>query len=112
MTPRHNVGGLDRWIRLMLGVPLIAAGLFPLGGAHGNVLGLLVALVGLASLVSGITGYCPLYVPLGISTKRPSTDGTTLRGGCRTVATWVGRSCCPAEGADPCQQGTRRRHMP
>lgn len=65
---RRNVGGLDRGIRLALGVPLVAAGLFLAGGIRGEPLGILVSLVGFVGLFTGITGRCPLYVPFGIST--------------------------------------------
>lgn len=67
---RRNVGGLDRGIRLALGVPLIAAGLL-VGATWGKPLGILVMLVGLVSLLTGITGRCPLYIPFGISTAPP-----------------------------------------
>ncbi len=68
---RRNVGGLDRGIRLVVGAPLVAAGLFLAGGMWGEPFGILVALVGLVSLLTGITGRCPLYIPFGISTARP-----------------------------------------
>ena len=67
---RRNVGGLDRGIRLLASVPLVAAGLFVAGGMRGEPIGILVTLAGLVSLVTGITGRCPLYVPFGISTAR------------------------------------------
>ncbi len=67
---QRNVGGLDRAIRLALSAPLVAAGLFLAGGIRGELLGVLVALVGLVALVTGTTGRCPLYVPFGISTAR------------------------------------------
>ena len=67
---QRNVGGLDRAIRLSLGVPLVVAGLFLASGIRGEPLGILVTLAGLVSLVTGITGRCPLYVPFGISTAR------------------------------------------
>jgi hypothetical protein len=72
---QRNVGGLDRGIRLVLGAPLIAAGLLA-GGRWGEPFGILVALVGLVSLLTGITGRCPLYIPFEISTVRL---GTTSR---------------------------------
>jgi hypothetical protein len=53
----------------VLGAPLIAAGLLA-GGIWGEAFGILVALVGLASLLTGITGRCPLYTQFGISTAR------------------------------------------
>ena len=67
---QRNVGGLDRRIRLALGVPLVAAGVFLAGATRGEPLGVLAALVGLVGLLTGITGRCPLYVPFGISTAR------------------------------------------
>ena len=67
---RRNVGGLDRGMRLLLGVPIAAAGLFLAGGMRGEPIGILFALAGLVSLVTGLTGRCPLYVPFGISTAR------------------------------------------
>ncbi len=72
---RRNVGGLDRKIRLLLGVPAIAVGLFVAGGMRGELLGILVGLVGLVSLLTGITARCPMYVPLGISTARRGGAG-------------------------------------
>jgi hypothetical protein len=69
---QRNVGGLDRGIRLVLGAPLVAAGLLA-GGRWGEPFGIFVALVGLMSLVTGITGRCPLYIPFEISTVRRGT---------------------------------------
>lgn len=71
---QRNVGGLDRAIRLALGTPLLAAGLFLAGGTRGEPLGVLVALGGLVALVTGTTGRCPLYVPFGISTAGEPDD--------------------------------------
>lgn len=71
---RRNVGGLDRWIRLLLGAPLVAAGLFVAGGTRGEPIGMIVALVGLVGVLTAITGRCPLYVPFGISTARIPTS--------------------------------------
>jgi Inner membrane protein YgaP-like, transmembrane domain len=71
---RRNVGGLDRGIRLVLGAPLAAAGLFVAGGTQGVPVGIILALVGLVGVLTGITGRCPLYVPFGISTARLPTS--------------------------------------
>jgi hypothetical protein len=65
---KRNVGILDRIVRVTLGLVLLPAGLFLLGGLQGSVPGLLVAGLGLLGLVTGVTGFCPLYVPFGIST--------------------------------------------
>ena len=63
----RNVGGLDRAIRLALGVNLLPAGLFLLGPGG---LRWPAWVLGLIGLVSGTSGYCLLYVPFGISTRR------------------------------------------
>jgi hypothetical protein len=64
----RNVGGLDRAVRLTLGVVLVPSGLLLLGGDHAY--GLWIVVLGLIGLASGIIGFCPPYVLLGISTAR------------------------------------------
>jgi hypothetical protein len=64
----RNVGGLDRALRLVLGAVLVPAGLVLMGGSHAY--GALLALLGLIGLATGIIGFCPPYVLLGISTAR------------------------------------------
>ncbi len=64
MIVRTNEGFLDRTIRVLVGagiLSLLAVGPVPGWGLAG--------LVGLIPLVTGLTGYCPLYVPLGIDTR-------------------------------------------
>ncbi len=65
---KRNVGIFDRIVRLVLGTVLLPAGLFVLGGLQGSVLGLLIAGFGVLGLVTGSIGFCPLYIPFGIST--------------------------------------------
>ena len=64
----RNVGGLDRVVRLALGVGLLPAGLLLLNGNHAY--GLVLLVLGVIGLATGITGFCPPYVLLGISTAR------------------------------------------
>lgn len=65
---KRNVGILDRIVRVTLGMVLLPSGLFLLGGLQGNVLGLVTASLGTLGLVTGLTGFCPLYIPFGINT--------------------------------------------
>jgi hypothetical protein len=65
---RRNVGGIDRVLRVTLGPMLIVAGLFLLTGT--SRIGVVVAVVGLLALLTGITRFCVLYIPFGISTAR------------------------------------------
>jgi len=77
---RQNMGRLDRTVRCIVGVALIPIGLFALGGWHGSLAGILAVAVSALLLVTGLTGFCPGYVPFGISTMggdRHSTERLT-----------------------------------
>lgn len=54
-----NVGGIDRVLRIVAGVALIAWAL--LGGP-------VWAWIGVVPLATGALGWCPVYLPLGLST--------------------------------------------
>ena len=59
----QNVGGIDKWLRIAVGIILIVLGLFgPLGwwGA-----------LGLVPLLTGLAGHCPLYSVIGANTCTP-----------------------------------------
>ena len=58
---KTNMGGTDRVIRGVVGVAVIAAGVYfkSWWGA-----------VGVIPLATAFIGWCPAYVPLGISTRR------------------------------------------
>lgn len=61
-----NVGGVDRIIRIVIGILLI---LLTIGlGIYSQLMGILISLVGLIMLVTGISGYCLLYKILGVNT--------------------------------------------
>jgi len=59
-----NVGGVDRVVRVLLGVAILAAGFY-----FRSWLGL----IGLVPLGTGLAGWCPLYLPFGASTCRDKT---------------------------------------
>ncbi len=63
-----NEGPADRIIRVVAGALLIAVGLVLLGGLEASVVGIVVAAFGFWFIVTGAIGFCPLYVPFGIST--------------------------------------------
>lgn len=65
---KRNEGIIDRTLRVLLSLVLLPTGLFWLGGLQGNVLGLMVTGFSFLPLITGLTGFCPLYVPFGIST--------------------------------------------
>jgi hypothetical protein len=68
-TMIHNVGGMDRILRLILGGTLLLAGLALLSGA--TTLGVTLTAVGLLVLLTGMVRFCVLYLPFGISTAKP-----------------------------------------
>lgn len=56
---KSNVGKTDRIIRLLLGLLIIAAGIY-----FGTWLGA----IGVILLITAAIGWCPLYAPFGFST--------------------------------------------
>lgn len=59
---KQNIGSADRFVRIAIGVSLLA--LIPFLEGHARWW----ALVGLVPLLTGIAGSCPLYSMLGVST--------------------------------------------
>ncbi len=57
-----NVGGIDRILRIVLGIALIAFALF--SGHEYAVWGW----VGVVPLATGVVRWCPVYLPFGIKT--------------------------------------------
>lgn len=64
---KTNEGLLDRAIRVVVGAGLLS--LLAIGPVPGWGL---VGLVGLLPLITGLTGFCLIYVPLGIDTRQGS----------------------------------------
>ncbi len=62
-----NMGMTDRIIRLI--VVLIIAGLYVTGQISGIAL-IILGIIAVAFLVTSIIGWCPTYVPFGISTRK------------------------------------------
>lgn len=58
---KPNVGGADRVIRIILGLVIIAAGLY---------FKTWWGVVGVVPLLTAFVGFCPLYAPFKISTAK------------------------------------------
>ncbi|HAP41263.1 MAG: DUF2892 domain-containing protein [Nitrospira sp.] len=67
-----NVGGIERPIRIVLGILLIGMGVF--GGLTGAAMGAVLA-VGAIALVTGVIGFCPAWTLLGINTCSMQSSG-------------------------------------
>jgi hypothetical protein len=58
---KTNVGIIDRALRVIVGLGIVAAGIF-----YQSWWGL----AGIVPLATAFAGWCPLYLPFGISTRR------------------------------------------
>jgi hypothetical protein len=64
---KRNVGSADRVIRIALGLVIGAAGLY-----FQSWLGL----IGLVPIATGLIGWCPAYLPFGLSTCALHREGS------------------------------------
>jgi hypothetical protein len=69
MSMKANVGGIDRGVRIAVGIVLLAL-IFVLEG-DARWLGL----IGLLPLATGLTRFCPAYALFGMSTCPKATKG-------------------------------------
>ncbi len=67
---KPNESPVDRLIRAILGVILLAASILYLGAFKGNVLGIIIFIISLILLFTAATGFCLLYKIFGISTLK------------------------------------------
>jgi len=65
----HNMGVLDRFARFCIGIVLVLLAAFAVSGAMRTVL----ILLSIPPLLTAIVGFCPAYVPFGISTNQKQT---------------------------------------
>ncbi|MEW6695635.1 hypothetical protein Tther_02291 [Tepidimonas thermarum] len=64
---KQNVGGIDRILRIVVGVALIAAAATGTVGAWGW--------IGIVPLATGLIGWCPPYAIFGVNTCKTKTEG-------------------------------------
>lgn len=62
-----NESGLDRIIRIVLGLVLLYLGF---SGVVGGGLGVVLIVLGFIPLLTGVAGWCPLYALFKIRTKQ------------------------------------------
>jgi len=64
---KTNMGTTDRIVRLIIAV--IIAALYFSGQISGTV-GIVLGIVAVAFVVTSLIGWCPVYLPFGISTRK------------------------------------------
>lgn len=70
----RNMATWDRWVRALLVAPMLAIAALYLGVT--TIGGIVPLVVGVIMLATAVTGFCPLYRLLGISTLRHHTPAT------------------------------------
>ncbi len=65
-----NEAGWDRAVRVALGVVLLVVGFAVMGGTGGTVVGI----IGFVPLLTGLSGWCPLYTVAKFRTNRAPSD--------------------------------------
>lgn len=61
----HNMSGLDRIVRVLLGIVFVALALL-----YGGLLYIVLGVLGVVLILTSAVNSCPIYSTLGISTKK------------------------------------------
>lgn len=67
-----NMGAVDRVIRIL--VALVVVVLYFTGKISGT-LAIVLGIVAIAFVITSFMGWCPGYLPFGLSTRKPPTGG-------------------------------------
>lgn len=71
---KKNMGSADRAVRIVIA---LAIGFLYFSGRIGGTLAIVLGIVALAFLVTSLVGWCPGYLPFGLSTCKKSGDSET-----------------------------------
>jgi hypothetical protein len=66
-----NMGTIDRVVRLLLAVTVA---ILYLTGVITGLVAIILGVLGLIFVVASVVGFCPIYVPLSISTRRTTKN--------------------------------------
>lgn len=69
---KRNMGAADRIIRTLIAVVI---GVLFYKGIITGALGIVLGILAIVFLATSLVGWCPLYLPLKISTCRPAGSG-------------------------------------
>lgn len=67
MKLRKNMGTLDRILRLVIAA---AVGVLYFTGNLSGLAAILLGILAVIFVVTGLVGFCPLYLPFGLSTRK------------------------------------------
>lgn len=68
MNLSRNVGSIDKTIRLIAGIALVAWGI--LGAGLSATIGIAAVVVGVVLVATGLFSFCPLFKIIGVSSHR------------------------------------------
>jgi hypothetical protein len=76
VTPmKKNMGAADRVVRILVAIGVAA---LYLTGTISGVVAIVLGVVAAVFLATGAAGFCPGYVPLGISTRRERSESVRV----------------------------------
>ena len=70
---KKNMGKLDRLLRA---IAALVIGYLLINGTISGTLGIILAIVAIAFLVTSMISWCPAYLPFGLSTIKEPADST------------------------------------
>ena len=73
---KQNMGGMDRGIRL--GLALLVGGLY-FTGVIGGTLAIVLGVIAAIFVATSFIGWCPAYLPFGLSTRSSAEDQPSSR---------------------------------
>lgn len=70
---KKNMGKVDRLLRALAALVI---GFLLINGTISGILGIILAIVAIAFLVTSMISWCPAYLPFGLSTMEHPADST------------------------------------
>ena len=64
---KQNIGSIDRIVRIIIALVI---GVLYLTGQISGTLGIILSVVAIIFLLTSLVSFCPLYVPLKLSTRK------------------------------------------
>ena len=72
---KKNMGTADRVVRILAALAIVA---LYLTGSISGLVAIVLGIVAVAFIVTSFAGWCPAYVPFGISTRREPSDSVRV----------------------------------